>query len=273
LIGAASGNMKGELAALEILRKLFAGTAALAAVVITGLAVPASGRADPGRAPLSPDQVQAMEALIHEYILGHPEVILESLQLYQAEQEQTERRESAAALASAKDQLERDPASPVAGDPNGDVTIVEFFDYNCGYCKRVLSTIQEILKTDKRIRYVFKEFPILGPDSATAARAALAVWKLAPEKYLDFHAALMSGRGALNEDRILRTVGEIGLDGERVRDAMADPAIDDALRSNLELGRRMRVSGTPAFVIGGRLVPGAISLAQLRDLVAEARKG
>jgi protein-disulfide isomerase len=242
-----------------------------AAAIVAAMAVTPGVRADP--TPLSPEQVQAMETLVHDYILRHPEVLLESLHLYQAQQEEAERREGAAALTSGREQLERDPASPSVGDASGDVTIVEFFDYNCGYCKQVFSSVREILRSDKRIRYVFKEFPILGADSVTAARAALAVWRLAPEKYLDFHGALMTGRGPLNEDRILRTAGELGLDPEKVRSGMSDPAIDEALRSNLELGRRMRVNGTPAFVIGGRLVPGAVSLTQLKDLIAEARRG
>ncbi len=160
----------------------------------------------------------------------------------------------------------------MAGNAEGDITIVEFFDYRCGYCKRVFPAIQELIETDGNIRYVFKEFPILGPDSMVAARAAQAVWFIDPDRYLDFHAALMGARGGLSEDRVLDIAAKAGLDRDAVKKGMDDPRVAEALADNLGLGRVLGVNGTPAFVIGGELVPGAIDLDAMKERVAEARR-
>jgi len=153
------------------------------------------------------------------------------------------------------------------------VTIVEFFDYQCPYCKRVFPAVQTLLKTDGNIRYVFKEFPILGPQSVVAARAALAAWKLDRDRYVPFHTALMQSRGRLSERKILDVAAEIGLDVERLRAAMADPGIDKVLARNAELARALDINGTPAFVIGEKVVPGAVDLETLTALVSQARGG
>lgn len=215
----------------------------------------------------------AVEAIVREYILAHPDVILESVRAYEAARRAEEEKGAVAALAASRQEIERDPTSPVAGNPDGAVTVVEFFDYQCGYCKRVLPVVQELLKTDQKVRYVFKEFPILGPESVIAAKAALAVWTVAKDKYLPFHAALMQLRGGLNEDKIMAAAKDVGLDVDRLRAAMADPAIVQALNRNLELGRKINVNGTPAFIIGGRVIPGAIDLETMRKEIAAARAG
>ena len=221
---------------------------------------------------MAPEQKAAFEALIREYILEHPEVVVESIQRWQERQRAESDETAKAAVAQHRDLLENDPNAPVAGNVKGDVTIVEFFDYRCGYCKRVFPAIQELIKTDGNIRYVFKEFPILGPDSKTAARAAQAVWFIAPDRYLAFHSALMGARGALNEKRILDIAAEVGLDRDKVKTGMDDPRVAETLAGNLGLGRTLGVNGTPAFVIGGQLVPGAIDLDAMKELVAEARR-
>jgi protein-disulfide isomerase len=159
----------------------------------------------------------------------------------------------------------------VAGNPKGDVTVVEFFDYRCTFCKRVLPAVRRLLRDDPRIRYVFKEFPILTPQSRIAARAALAAWRVAPETYFGFHVDLMSARGALGEAVILRLAANAGLDTQRLKREMQSPEIEAVLRRNAEIAQRLGIQGTPAFIIGERLVPGAIDLAQLQSLVAEAR--
>jgi protein-disulfide isomerase len=241
----------------------------LAAALICAL--PAAA-AEPLAGPKAPDRAE-IEKIVRDYIVANPEVILESLRAYEFARRQESEKEAQAALVSNREQLERNPAAPVAGNVNGDVTVVEFFDYQCGYCKRVIPTIQELLKTDPKVRYVFKEFPILGPESVVAAKAALAVWSIAPEKYLPFHVALMQSRGGLSEERIFEVGKSVGVDDGRLRTAMADPKIEEQLRRNLELGRAINVNGTPAFVIGGRLVPGAIDLETMRQLVAAARAG
>lgn len=221
---------------------------------------------------LAPNQKAAVEALIREYILDHPEVVVESIQRWQERQKAESEQRAKAALAEHRDLLENNPHVPVAGNVNGDVTIVEFFDYRCGYCKRVFPAIQELIETDGNIRYVFKEFPILGPDSMIASRAAQAVWFSAPDRYLEFHAALMGARGALNENRVLDIAADIGLDREEVKKGMDDPRVAEVLANNLDLGRTLGVNGTPAFVIGGQMVPGAIDLDTMKGLITEIRQ-
>jgi len=250
------------------------------AMLVFAVGAPASPRAadkpetaqSPATRAMAPEQKAAFEALIREYILDHPDVVVESLQRWQERQKAESEENARAALAEHRDLLENNPAAPVAGNPEGDITVVEFFDYRCGYCKRVFPAIQELIETDGNIRYVFKEFPILGPDSKIASRAAQAVWFSNPDRYLDFHAALMGARGALSEDRVLDIAAKVGLDRDTVKKGMDDPRVAETLASNLGLGRALGVNGTPAFVIGGQLVPGAIDLDTMKELLAEARR-
>ncbi len=169
-----------------------------------------------------------------------------------------------------RDELLNDPASPVGGNPDGDVTLVEFFDYQCPYCKKVLPSIQALLAEDRNLRYVFKEFPILGKASVFAARAALAAHRQG--KYLEFHMAVMPAKGKLTEARVMRLAKTAGLDTDRLRRDMADGTIDDSIRRNLELASALNVNGTPAFVIGDTVVPGAVDIDTLRSLIARERQ-
>lgn len=236
-----------------------------AVMAVTPLAASAQDSA------LSAAQKQEIEKLVEKYILDHPEVILEAVQRHQERREQAKKAHAAAALKTFKQELENDPDSPVGGNAKGDVTIVEFFDYRCGYCKRVHATIKKVIAEDKGVRYVFKEFPILGPESMIAARAALAVWNSARDKYAAFHDALMSSRGAMSEASVLATAGKLGINAEQLKTAMADKSIDAMLARNFQLAEALKINGTPAFVIGDQLVPGAVDLATLKKLISEAR--
>lgn len=221
--------------------------------------------------PHSDEQRETVEKIVREYILKNPEIIVESLRGYEEKQRQASEKEAREAIATSRDALEEDRTSPVAGNPQGDVTLIQFFDYRCGYCKKVVPSIQELLNTDKNIRLVFKEFPILGPDSVTASRAALAAWKIAPDKYFSFHLALMETRGEMNEARVLETAKKVGIDVDKLKTVMTDPSIKSAIERNIDLARTLQINGTPAFIIGGQLVPGAVDLATLREMVATAR--
>ena len=220
---------------------------------------------------LTPGQEKAVRELVREILRENPEIVVEAIQAWQERQKAEEERQLKATIAELRDALENDPTSPIIGNPEGDVTIVEFMDYRCGYCKQVFPAIQALLEEDGGIRYVLKEFPILGPDSEVAARAALVVWELAPESYMEFHTALMSARGGLNEKRVLGMVADLGLDADRVRGLMQSPKITEIIQSNMAIAQGINIRGTPAFVIGGRLIPGAVSAEVLRELVAEAR--
>ncbi len=241
---------------------------AVLAVLVLG-AAPAPAAED----ALSLRQKRAVEEVVREYLRRNPEILLEAIAAVRAKRDAERQAKVQRNLVSLRNELENDPASPVGGNPRGNVTIVEFFDYQCPYCKRVFPSVQKLLESDGNIRYVFKEFPILGPQSVVAARAALAVWKLDKDKYVSFHTALMQTKGRLGEQRILNIAAEIGLDVERLRAAMADPGIDKALARNFELAKALEINGTPGFVIGDRVVPGAVDLETLTALVSQARKG
>jgi protein-disulfide isomerase len=241
---------------------------ALAALLV--LASPAL--ADDAGPALSPQQRQEIEAMIGNYIRNNPEVILEAVRNLQMREqaEQTRRREEA--LAMRRDEIERDETSPVVGNASGDVTLVEFFDYRCGYCKAVMPSLQRLLKDDPKVRFVMKEFPILSPESRTAARLALAVWRLEPKRYFALHTKLMEAKGDLTEARIFDIARSTGVNVERARREMEEPEIQRSLDQNMELARALGINGTPGFIIGKQLVPGAVDLETLKRMVAEARQ-
>lgn len=222
--------------------------------------------------PLTPAQQDAVRQIVREYLLKNPEVLVDALQAYQENAKAEAQMQQQAALAQLRAEIERDPTSPVIGAADGDVTVVEFLDYRCSYCKKVFPAVQDLLKADGKIRYVVKEFPILSPESEVAAKAALAVWRRTPDKYMAFHTALMTARGSLTETRILEIVGEVGLDAKTVAAAMKDPEINAILAKTHALAQALGIQGTPAFVVGDHLIPGAMSVDALRELVAAARK-
>ncbi len=227
----------------------------------------------PGTVPggLTPTQVEQIESVIRDYLLRNPEVIIEAVQGLERKQRAEQQRAAQVALAERRGDVFSDPASPVAGNPAGDVTLVEFFDYRCPYCKQVAPALNQLLKEDKKLRFVFKEFPILGPESVTAARAALAAQ--AQGKYHAFHNALMQLRGNFDEAAVMRVAQSVGLDVERLKTDMKKPEIEENLRKTYQLAKALNISGTPAFVIGERIIPGAIDLETLRLLIRQARQG
>lgn len=235
--------------------------------------LPATGLADDKAQTVivSPKERAAMEEIVHQYILDHPEVILESIRRLRAREEKADQDRVKNALAAHSKALVADPDSPVGGNPEGDVTIVEFFDYRCGFCKRVLPVLEEVVKTDGKVRVVYKEFPILGEQSTLAAKAALGAWRLDKGKYEAFHFALMHNRGALSEETVMKLAKESGYDPAKVRAAMAAPGIEQALNRNYQLAAALNIQGTPAFIIGDQLAPGAMDLEQFRKLIARAR--
>ncbi len=194
---------------------------------------------------------------------------VDALTLHQSRQKLAEEQRLQAVMVAQRETLARDPDAPVLGNPEGDVLIVEFFDYRCSYCRSVASTVRRTVEADGNIRLVMKEFPILGPPSVLAARAALAAAKQG--KYKAFHFALMGQRGDMSLPYLLQVAGNLGLDVERLEQDMQAPDIDRALRRNLDLAQPLGINGTPAFVIGDTLFPGALSGERLRQLVAQNR--
>jgi protein-disulfide isomerase len=212
---------------------------------------------------------ERIKELVYEAIRENPEIVMEAVAILQ-------KREDDAAVAAARSMLndqrqllERDPNAPVLGNPDGDVTVVEFFDYNCPYCKRAMPEVQALLDADPNIRLVYREWPILGEGSVYAARAALAAREQG--KYEEFHWALMGLKGRVEEPRVLKVAAEIGLDVERLKADMNSPAVEEHIASTMQLAEALGFNGTPTFVIGDALVPGYVDRDQLKQFVDETR--
>ncbi len=219
---------------------------------------------------LPPDQVKAIEQLIHDYLLRNPEVILEAVEGLERKRHDEAQQAANSTISARRDDILHVSTSPVAGNPKGDVTIVEFFDYRCPYCKQVEPSLEQLIKEDSKLRFVYKEFPILGPNSVVASHAALAARKQG--KYQALHDALMRARGSLDEATIMQIAGDAGLDVKRLKADMNDPEIERIIERNMELARALAINGTPGFIVGNQLIPGAVDLPTLKSLVAEARK-
>lgn len=245
----------------------------LAGPVVMVLIVTAAGGQShaSSHASFSEEETRAIEDVVRSYLLENPEIIIEALRAFEARQRMAGEDAARQQISENRNALLDDPDSPVGGNPDGDVTIVEFFDYRCPYCKAVSPRLTQLLDEDRDIRFVYKEWPILGPVSETAARAALAAWKQG--LYLEFHERLMAFAGELDEGGIFSTAADIGLDVDRLRRDMASAEIDEALQRNMALAESLGINGTPAFVIGDTLVPGAVELADLKALVQEVRDG
>jgi protein-disulfide isomerase len=240
-------------------------TVLMAVALLAAAAVPSLAQQAPA---LTREQV---EQIVREYLLSNPEIIVEAIEALEAREREAKQAGQRAAVAAHQEQIYRDPDAPVAGNPAGDVTVVEFFDYRCPYCKQVAPALAQLLKEDGKLRFVFKELPILGPDSVIAARAALAA--NAQGKYMPMHAALLRHRGNFDEATVMRIAAEAGLDASRLKTDMAKPEIDAMIDRNRGLARALSVTGTPAFIIGDKIVPGAVDLETLKALLAGARKG
>jgi protein-disulfide isomerase len=221
-------------------------------------------------ADFTPEQRKAIEAIIHDYLTKNPDVLLEALQAAEDKIKGEARDKAAQALSTRRREIFDDPETPFAGNPKGDVSLVEFFDYRCPYCKQVEPALEALLGEDRQLRFVYKEFPVLGPESVTASKAALAARKQG--KYDALHRALMALKGQINETAVLKTAESVGVDVERLKRDMAAPEIARALKANTELADALEIRGTPGFVIGNDIVPGAIDLASLKELIATARK-
>ncbi|MCG8596185.1 MAG: DsbA family protein [Kiloniellales bacterium] len=217
----------------------------------------------------SETETRAIEDIVRDYLLEHPEILLESMQRLEEKERLAKIEAQRAAIAANLEALSRDPNSPVLGNPDGDVTLVEFFDYRCPYCRKVTVDLVDAVEKDGGIRLVFKEFPILGPESLVAARAALAA--AAQDRYRDFHLALMTTPGQLDEATILALASDLGLDVDRLREDMASESVERQIRDNHRLAQALQITGTPAFVIGKEIIPGAVPMQQLLELVRRER--
>lgn len=219
-------------------------------------------------AVVDPSMRQSMDQVIEHYIKTHPEVIEQSLQALEAKREAEERARQKAALSKHQQELLNDPASPVSGNASGDITVVEFFDYRCGYCKKAATAVTQLQREDRRVRVVYKDLPILGEASELAAKAALA--SKAQGKHQAFHEALLASKGDMTKESILTTAREVGLDTKRLERDMENPEWQKVIETNRTLARSLGITGTPGFIVGTELVPGALDLNGLKELVVRA---
>lgn len=214
----------------------------------------------------------ALRAEIRSYLLDNPEVIMEAIQVLEQRRTAAAAEAEAGLVAVIADELRNDGYSHVAGNPDGDVTVVEFLDYNCGYCKKAHEDVKTLLRMDPNVRLVIKEFPILGPSSRIAAEMAMAaMMQDNGDAYLEFNDLLLTNRGTLDEAAILRLAQRAGLDTVRLRSDAADPAIAANIARTYELAKKLRIEGTPTFVIGDKVVRGFVPLQQLQSDVAAER--
>jgi protein-disulfide isomerase len=242
---------------------------ALGAVIAGAWITLRHGR-EPAEAASRLDAAQ-VERIVAGYLRQHPEAVFAALQAYQRQQQAEQADAAKATIKAAAAELMQDAAAPVGGNPAGDVTIVEFFDYQCPYCKAVAPDLAKALAADGKIRMVYKEFPILGPASITAAKAALAAQ--AQGHYVAFHDKLIGFKSHLSDDDVFAVAATVGLDVARLKTDMEKPEIKATIKRNYGLADKLRVQGTPAFIIGDEMLPGAASLDELTAAVKRARKG
>ncbi|HZS57284.1 MAG TPA: DsbA family protein [Bryobacteraceae bacterium] len=207
---------------------------------------------------------------VRDYLMSNPEVIVQAVSQLSARQHANEETEVQKVLQARAEEVFGDTASPTGGNPSGDVTLVEFFDYNCPYCRQMAPVMTKAEEGDPQLRVVYKEFPILGPNSMFAAKAALAAHRQG--KYVAFHRALYQVRGTVDSNRTMEVAASLGLDMTRLKTDMADPAIQAAIDKNLALAQALRINGTPGFVIGDQILRGATDLKTLQAWVRAARE-
>ena len=214
-------------------------------------------------------QEDRIKELVREYILENPEIIAEAITLLQSNQESARLERQQQNLAQLRPELINPPENTVIGNPDGNVTVVEFFDYNCGYCKSMFETVLDSMQDNDDIRLVLIEFPILGPNSVIASKAALASRE--QDLYGPFHQAMMSHRGSLSEATIMTLARGVGLDVNQLQEDMKDPGLDEIIDKNRAIAQQLEINGTPAFIVGTALIPGAVSAEQFNQLVEQAQ--
>lgn len=207
--------------------------------------------------------------IVREYLLANPEIIRDVVQALEAKEQAAQLELQTKGLEEHADALYRSPDDPVAGNPDGKVTMVEFFDYNCGWCKKGIAEVLASLKEDKELRIVLKEYPIFGENSEYAARAAIAAGKQG--KYWDLHVALLQHEGQVDRAAVDEIAKAQGLDMARLTSDMADPSVNELLQRNHKLAAAIGVTGTPAFIVDDRFFPGYVPQTDLLAAIQSVR--
>jgi protein-disulfide isomerase len=223
----------------------------------------------------SDSQRSEIEAVIRNYLIAHPEVLEDAMAELNKRQAAAEAEKHEAGVAQNSETIFNSPRGVVLGNKDGDVAFVEFFDYNCGYCKRAMADMLDLLKSDPKLKVVLKEFPVLSQGSVEAAQVAVAVRMQDPggKKYLDFHQRLLGGRGPADKTRALAAAKEAGLDVGRIEKDLASTEVRATIEENFRLAEAMGMNGTPSYVIGKQVVIGAVGLEGLKEKIGIARCG
>jgi protein-disulfide isomerase len=283
----AQGSMGGSLASSKAIVLGGVAAIAMASLVTIGADSAARGSAVLGSAPalaqtaapapaapaqtvFTPDQVKALHAIIKDYLVTNPEVMIDvtrELERKQAAEQEAKQRKF---MADNKADIFKSAGDFVLGNPKGDITVIEFFDYNCGWCKRAVDDLVKLTKADPRVRVVMKEYPIFGgPDSVLAAKAATAAIK--QNKYWEFHTALMREKQVTSAN-VFTVAQRVGLDVNRLKTDMADPRIERLIQGNIKIGQELGIEGTPGFVLDSRVNVGYVNADGMQKILAEIRK-
>ncbi len=243
----------------------------LAAVLVTAAFV-ATPALPEGLESMTDAERTAFQAEVKAYLLQNPEIIVEAMDVLQGREDQAAANRDQQVLADNKDIIFNDASSWVGGNPQGDVTVVEFMDYRCGYCRKAYTEVEELVKSDGNIRFVLKEFPILGEESVAAARFAIAVLQLHGDAaYKLAHDGLINMRGAPDPDTLTRLATEMGLEPQAILTRMGSDAVSQVIASNHALAEAMQITGTPTFVINDTLLRGYVPLDGMQKIVADER--
>lgn len=249
--------------------RLIAAAASLAALL--AFAAPQTTRA----AEFTPPQKTEIQSIVREYLIAHPEVLQEAMAELEKRQGMAEAEKHKAAVKDHAQAIFSSPRQVNLGNPDGNVTFVEFFDYNCGYCKRAMLDMLALMKADPQLKVVLKEFPVLGPGSVEAAQVAVAVrmQDKTGKKYLEFHQKLMGGRGQADKAHALAAAKDAGLNMAQIEKDLTSPEIKATLEESFKLAEALGMNGTPSYVIGSDVVVGAVGLAALQEKINTNRCG
>jgi protein-disulfide isomerase len=238
------------------------------ALALAVFAIPPDASA---QSAFTPAQQQELQKIIRDYIQQHPEAVIDALKAEKQKEDAATAANQRQAIGQHSAALLSDPDSATGGNPKGDVTLVEFFDYRCPYCKQMEPTVQALLKEDGKLRIVYKEFPILGPVSVYATRVAIASRKQG--KYEEFRSRMITLKGNIDQDAVMQVAASSGLDMAKLKTDMASPDIDKIIKNNYALAEALGVDGTPGLIVGNEMNVGATDIDGLRKMIADARKG